>query len=93
MKIKNPLNCYRCTSFNGKRTTSVGYDIHLCNTPLWSSHISDGWGWIRIFDYGISWKDINKHELTFGQRNKISKYIMILKYCITFLNKNNYECW
>jgi len=43
-------------------------------------------GFIRIFNFGVKWKDISIHGLTFSQRYEIEKGIQIGVWRIGFLN-------
>lgn len=50
---------------------------------------SDGHFWFRLFGYGLTIKNTNKHSLTFSQRNGYTKCLIVFnKYAISFLNTN-----
>ena len=46
---------------------------------------SDGFGWFRLLDYGIAWKDTRKHQLTFSERNGYARRLMIGAWCLELL--------
>jgi len=51
-------------------------------------HRSDGFFWFKLFEYGLLIKNLNKHQLTFSQRNGYTKGLTIFKkYHISILNK------
>lgn len=44
-----------------------------------------GFGWIRIYSYGIKWKDSTKYGLTFSESGGHTYYIRIGKWVIGWL--------
>ena len=48
----------------------------------------NGYYWFRIFGYGCLFKDLNKYNLLFSERNGFRKYIRIGNWCISFLKKS-----
>jgi len=45
-------------------------------------------GWFRLFGYGLSWKNTDKCELMFSERNKLGKNrVQIGKYLFKLLKK------
>lgn len=49
---------------------------------LLSYHKSDGFFWFRILGKGLVFKNTNKRELLFSERNKLVKYIKVGKWII-----------
>ena len=45
----------------------------------------NGFGWFRLFGYGLHWKDTKRHDLLFSERYKHTKYIMLCGYLIKLL--------
>lgn len=42
-------------------------------------------GWIRLFGVGLSFKNTNTHELTFSERNSLTKRIQIGNWSISLI--------
>lgn len=55
---------------------------------VFCSYKTNGLFWFRIFGRGLCIKNVNKHPLTFSQRNGYRKVIRIGKLCISYLKKN-----
>jgi hypothetical protein len=47
----------------------------------------NGMGWVRIFGYGIAWKDTSKHMLLYSERSGNTKRIQIGKWSIKYLKR------
>lgn len=44
-------------------------------------------GWIRLFGYGIAWKDLGKHGILFSDREGKGKRYRIGRYQFKFLRR------
>lgn len=44
-------------------------------------------GWFRLFNKGLSWKNVNVMGLNFSERNGFSKYLKMGKWIISYLPK------
>lgn len=44
-----------------------------------------GFGFFRVFGYGLCWKDISVYPLSFSELNGYSKYFTVFKYRFTSL--------
>ena len=69
------------TAMNGTQ-----HSLRLFGISFWASHIEKGFGWIRIFGIGITWKDITKYRLLFCERNGFRKRLQIGKWTISWLS-------
>ncbi len=54
---------------------------------VFSNHLGDNYGWFRVFGYGIAWKYIPDHGLTFSERHGYTKILKIGKWGITLIKK------
>lgn len=45
----------------------------------------EGFGWFRLFGYGIHWKDTAKHGFLFSERYGFTKHIRIGRFLIKWL--------
>lgn len=54
---------------------NIGYNVYNSN----------GFGWIRIFGFGLYWKDLEKYQLFFSERNDIRNSIKYKKWYISYL--------
>lgn len=53
---------------------------------IFDMYIEDDSGWFRLFGGGgLAWKNINKHKLTFTERQGLTKFIRIGRYLIKAL--------
>jgi hypothetical protein len=55
------------------------------NIPLLQVHTRPGSGWLRVFGFGITWKDTRRHRLIFSERNGYCKHILIGHWSFSFL--------
>lgn len=50
--------------------------------------IGDKQWWVRLFGWGISYKDLRRHPLIFSERNGYSKYLRIGPHCLKLLPRD-----
>lgn len=66
---------------------TVQQSWNMFNVRIWAFYYYNRCGWFRLFGYGLLWKDINIHDLTFSQRNDYSKGIKLGKWYIGICKK------
>lgn len=44
-------------------------------------------GWIRVFGYGVSWKDTSRHRLRFSERNGYDTGLQVGRYYVSLLTR------
>jgi hypothetical protein len=54
-------------------------------TDIFCYYEGDGFFWFRIFGRGLVFKDLNKHEFTFSEREGYTKFIRIKNWMIKYL--------
>ena len=62
-----------------------------CEKP-WKDHkacyFGKNSGWIRIFGYGIVWKDLRRYDMMFSERMGFRRFIIINHYLVRTLKRN-----
>lgn len=61
--------------------------LEFRNITLLDFYSVNGLGWIKIFKYGLYWKNAKTRGLLFSERNGYTKYIKIKDYI--FILKRN----
>lgn len=76
------------TSRNSFLVESLKYKVkRLVNGGILSWYVSDEMGWVRIFGYGISWKNVDRVNLNFSERYGYTTYWQIRNWVFTYLPK------
>ena len=57
------------------------------NTKYFTACEYKGAGWVRLFGYGIAWKDVSTHPMLFSERNGYVKTLRIGRWSFRLLNK------
>jgi hypothetical protein len=57
------------------------------SNKFFSFYYRKEFGWFRLFNKGLSWKNVNIMGLKFSERNGFSKYLKIGKWIISYLPK------
>lgn len=68
-----------------KREKRISYSCRL-----FSFSYRDGYGWLRTPKHGsgLSWKDTERHSLSFSERNGFTKYYKVSKWVIAPVAKS-----
>lgn len=61
----------------------------LINSRYLNIHTRKGFGWIMIFGYGITWKDVKIYGLTFSERYTRKKHLQIGRFRVSPLGSND----
>lgn len=61
------------------------YSLTILKLNIFSMCYHNRFGWIRVFGYGIKFKDVSIYGLMFSERLGISKGIQIGKWRVGFL--------
>lgn len=67
------------------------FSFKIFNRYLWYSYHSDNCGWFRLFGLGLTWKNLNKIELLFSERNGYIKGYKFKNWYFKILKNNLYE--
>ena len=62
------------------------HSLRLFGFSVWAFYYHDGFGWFRIFEKGLKWKDITKYQLLFSERYGHTKAITIGRWRMSLLN-------
>ncbi len=55
------------------------------NMRWFGAYTEDGLGWVRIFGFGLKWKDTRRHPLLFSERDGSQRCITIGHWRISLL--------
>lgn len=66
----------------------IFHSLKLFDCGIWAFYYYNRFGWLRLFGYGLKWKDISIHKLLFSERNHLNKFIKIGNWHIRFLKRN-----
>jgi hypothetical protein len=72
-------------NFNEDDEGAVCYSIRIFGYCIWAYYYFNRFGWLRLFGYGLKWKDITMYPLLFSERNGHSKAITIKKWKIGYV--------
>ena len=56
-------------------------------SKFFSAYYKNQFLWVRVFGYGLHFKNINRHQLTFSERDGITKRVQIGCISIKYLPK------
>lgn len=69
--------------YNFSDEKSKHYILRVFGLSPYSYYDRGGFGWIRIFFFRVTWKDLTRYELKFSERIGKSKFITLGKWCVT----------
>lgn len=73
---------------NNLRVESLKSKVkRLLHGSILSWYISNEMGWVRIFGYGISWKNVDRVNLNFSELYGYTNYWQIKNWVFTYLPK------
>jgi hypothetical protein len=59
--------------------------LNIGTVSPFAFYLIDGLGWFRVFGFGLHWKDISKHRMSFSERNGYKKALKIGSWRISLL--------
>jgi len=74
--------------YNFSTENTICHSLKVFGFNVWSFYYNNGFGWFRLFNKGLKWKDISIHGLLFSERNghAHNKSIQLGKFRIAVLD-------
>lgn len=67
--------------------TPIEFKLVICKRKILTCALGKHSGWLRVFGYGVSYKNLKKIGLSFSERNGYTKIIKVGNYSIKKLNR------
>jgi hypothetical protein len=74
--------------YNFSTENTICHSLKMFGFSVWSFYYNNGFGWFRLFNKGLKWKDISIHGLLYSERNghAHNKSIQLGKFRIAVLD-------
>lgn len=66
--------------YNFNTEDSLHHSLYVFGKNVWAFYYKNQFGWIRCFNKGFKWKNINIHGMSFSERNSYTKALKIWRW-------------